>query len=437
MLAIVFTFALTLGACGGANAPATDAGGETPSSGDSGGSGSSGGPGGDTIKIGYVNPISGPLASLSIGGKSAAFIFDEAYKVINDERGGIDIGGKKMKVEIIWGDSESDPTKAQEVATKLVTQDNVDMLLGCWTPATTGPVSAVGERYNVPTVAAVGPDISWLPGGPYEWVFGIAFDYDKFNDEYFNGWDKMDTNKKIGLALDSSIDSVGMADIVKQKAAERGYTIVDPGRYPEGTMDYMQILTQIQNEGCDIFVASTVTPEIVTIWNQCNQLGYIPKTAVLSKGMHAAVDVLSLGEDMGVGVCIETMWSPQFPWANSINGKSARELSDDFESALDISADFGLGLEWALAEVSYDALTRAGSLDPEAIRQALKDTNLVTSDGRVVFDDDHVGCVPIVFGQWVRDDKWGYKKVIVSADHTPEVTQLTPPVYIPGYTSGN
>ena len=431
-LAFIVVMVMTLGACnGGGSTPAgsSDGGGSTPAA--------SGGSDGDTIKIGYVLPITGPMASFSVGGKGAQYVADEALKIINDEMGGIEIDGKKMKVEVIWGDSESDPTKAQEVATKLVTSDKVDMLFGEWTPATTSPVSAVGERNHIPTILANGPDTSWLEGGPYDWSFGLFFDYDKFIDEYFNAWDKMDTNKKIGLVLDSNVDGVGMAEIMKVKAPERGYTIVDPGRFPEGTMDYMQVLTQIQNEGCDILVASLLNPELVTVWNQCHQLNYIPKTAVLSKGMHMVAEVNALGEGMGEGLTIETQWSPQFPWTNSLNGKDAQTLSDEYEAAVNASPDLEIGWNWALFEVAFDAFTRAGSTDPEAVRQALLETNLDTVYGNIVFADNHVGYVPIVFGQWIPEEKWGYKKVILSADHTPDVKQITAPVYIPEYNSSN
>ena len=420
VFAAVLAFTLALGACGG---------------GSGGGGGSASGD--DTIKIGYVLPLTGPMASFSVGGKGSSYVADEALKVINDEWGGIEIDGKKMKVEVIWGDSESDPTKASEVATKLATEDGVDMLFGEWTPATTSPVSAVGERYQVPTLLANGPDLSWLEGGPYEWAFGLFFDYDKFIDEYFNGWDKMETNKKIGLVLDTNVDGIGMAEIMAIKAPQRGYELFDPGRFPEGTTDYMQVLTQIQNEGCDILVASLLNPELVTVWNQCQQLGYIPKTAVLSKGMHMVAEVNALGEGKGAGLTIETQWSPQFPWTNSLTGQTAQEMSDAYEAGIDASPDLELGWNWTLFEVMADAFKRAGSTDPEKVQAALRETNLDTTYGNITFNDEQVGHVPIVFGQWVPDEKWGYKKVILAADWTPEVTQITPPIYIQGYNSSN
>ena len=414
VLAVVLVLSLSLGAC---------------SSGGSGGSGS----GSNTIKIGFVAPFSGPMAAFTVGAKHTT---DEALKIMNAD-GGIEIAGEKYQVEVIYGDSESDPTKAQEVATKLVTSDKVNILVGEWTPATTSPVSAVGEKNQVPTLVANGPDTSWLEGGPYDWSFGLLFDYDKFIDEYFNGWDKMDTNKKIGLVLDSNVDGVGMAQILTEKAKERGYTVVDPGRFPEGTKDYMQVITEIQSAGCDIFVASLLTPELATLWDQCKQLNYIPKTAVLSKGMHMVTDLKTLGEGNGENVTIETQWSPKFPFTSSLSGKTAQELSDEFSAALNESPDLTIGWDWSIYDVIADVLSRTKSTSAEDIRDAFASTSIDCIYGHVEFNDEQVGHVPIVFGQWVLDDTWVYAKNIIAAGHVPEITELSEPLYIPNFNSSN
>jgi len=431
-IVLALVLALSLGACDGGST----GGGSTSSSSSSSSSSGGGEATGDPIKIGYVLPLSGPMASFSANGVGVRYCADEALNAINGDFGGIMVDGAMCPVEIIWGDSESDPNKAQEVATKLATQDGVDMLFGEWTPATTSPVSAVAERNKVPTLLANGPDQSWIAEGPYQWAFGLFFDYDKMFDEYFNAWDKMETNKKIGLLLDTNIDGVITADLLAKLGPERGYEVFDPGRVPEGTMDFVQALTQIQAEDCDILVAQMINPYLVAAWNQAQQINYIPKAAVLAKGMHMAFEVEALGEGKGTGLTIETQWSPQFPWLCSLNGKGAKQLSDEYEAAINSPADLELGWNYALFEVAYDAFKRAGTRDKDAVREALATTNLDTIYGNITFNADQVGHVPIVFGQWIPDDKWGYKKVILAADWTPEVTEITPPIYIPGYTTG-
>lgn len=378
------------------------------------------------IKIGFVAPLTGPLANFTVGIKHAA---DLALAEMNKD-GGIEVKEqkKKLPVEIIWGDSESNPTKASEVATKLATDDKVDILVGEWTPDTANPVSVVGERYQIPTLVSGAPDTSWLANGPYEWSYALMFNYDYFLDEYFNGFDRLETNKKIGLVLDSSVDGTGMADLITQKAPSRGYTIVDPGRFPQGTTDYTSIVSKIQSEGCEILVASLITPELVTMWNQCQQLGYTPKIAVLSKGMHLSADVQALGPT-AAGNCIETQWSPEFPFKSSLLGMTAKELSDDFVQSVKQAPDVTIGWDYSLFDVIYDVLTRARTLDKETIRQTFQTTDINCIYGHITFADNHVGYTPIVFGQWVIDPTAvsGYRKALIAAVHVPEV-EITEPL---------
>jgi branched-chain amino acid transport system substrate-binding protein len=148
------------------------------------------------------------------------------------------------------------------------------------------PVSVVGERYKIPTLLANGPDNSWLANGPYEWSFALLFNQQYFVDEYFNGFDKLETNKRIGLVLNSSVDGVNQARLMTETAAVRGYEIVDPGRFPEGTNDYSSVIAELKSGDCDIMCANLLTPELGTLWNQCVQLNYQPKIVVLAKGMH-------------------------------------------------------------------------------------------------------------------------------------------------------
>jgi branched-chain amino acid transport system substrate-binding protein len=88
----------------------------------------------ETIRIGFVAPFTGPMANFTVGIYHAA---DLALAAMNKD-GGMYIKeyDKKIPVEIIWGDTGSNTTKASEVATKLATDTKVHILVAEWTPAT-------------------------------------------------------------------------------------------------------------------------------------------------------------------------------------------------------------------------------------------------------------------------------------------------------------
>ena len=186
----------------------------------------------DAILIGYVSAFTGPLSQFT---QSLKFIEEKALSAINKD-GGIYIEeyGKKLPVKVIYADSESSPVKASEAANKLVLSDKVDFLVGAWTPDHINPVSAAAERNKIPALMENGPIASWLTGGPYKWAYGNLFALDKMVDVYIDAWDTVETNKKIGFIFDSNVDGILLSKLVKERAEARGYTIIDPGRFPAG-----------------------------------------------------------------------------------------------------------------------------------------------------------------------------------------------------------
>ena len=118
--------------------------------------------------------MTGPL-SIFMG--STPWVEELCLDAINNVNGGVYIeeAGEKLPIRVIYADTESDSNKAMEVATKLVTENKVDILVGAWTPVGSNPISAVGERYETPVFTFGAPEESWLEGGPYNWATGMHF----------------------------------------------------------------------------------------------------------------------------------------------------------------------------------------------------------------------------------------------------------------------
>ena len=118
----------------------------------------------DHILIGHPTPATGPIAAF---GETSAWVDKRATDEINKE-GGIFIKelGKKLPIKIKSMDTESNPTKAAQVASKLILQDEVDLMVVLHTPDTVNPVGAICERYEVPCISSVAPIEPWLTGGP-------------------------------------------------------------------------------------------------------------------------------------------------------------------------------------------------------------------------------------------------------------------------------
>ena len=98
-----------------------------------------------TVRIGNIEPMSGPSATLGQQGKAAR---EMALEEINAAGGIKSLGG--MKLELIYADSESKPEKGVAEAERLINTEKVHVLTGCWNSAVTYPTTAVAERYGIP-----------------------------------------------------------------------------------------------------------------------------------------------------------------------------------------------------------------------------------------------------------------------------------------------
>ena len=72
----------------------------------------------------------------------------ELWKEVVNKKGGINIGGKKYLVEIIYYDDESDPNRAAKLIEKLITEDKVKLILGPYGSDSVFSTSAITEKYG-------------------------------------------------------------------------------------------------------------------------------------------------------------------------------------------------------------------------------------------------------------------------------------------------
>ncbi|HEY1282544.1 MAG TPA: ABC transporter substrate-binding protein, partial [Acidimicrobiales bacterium] len=202
-----------------------------------------GGGGGDgTIKVGYVSPKTGPLAAFA---EADDFIFNGIKDATKD---GIRVGDKSYKLEIIAKDSQSDPNRAGEVASSLILDDGINLMLVGNTPETTNPVADQCEANGMPCISSLAPWQPWYfrspsadPAKPYTWTYHFFWGLEDIIAVFLGMWETVQTNKKIGALYPNDGDGNAWGDSAKgfpPAFAAAGYTLVDPGRYPDGTTDF-------------------------------------------------------------------------------------------------------------------------------------------------------------------------------------------------------
>ena len=427
--AVVVALALTLslGAC--------DGGGGRSSNGGSNGGGNAGEPvplssGGaapesvDEIILGYVTSFTGPLSGFTVATK---WVDEMCLGVINNEWGGIEVDGSKKKIRVIYEDTESNVEAAKDIAKATVLEKKVDILVGAWTIGNTVPVSEIGEQYGVPTYILNSPAESWIAGGgPYYWAMGTLYYTEDLLTNAIGAFKKLDSNQKVGFVFDGEADNVEISTMLKPMLEEEGFTVYDPGRFAADTEDYADIIRKLQAENCDLIIANMTGSQFTAAWKQFNDNDYIPKAFNIGKAVRFQSDVEALGPGLGNGLISEAFWDRSFPFTSPLIGLSCEELAQKWEDGQGSQFPATLGYDVSLWEVLSDALKRAGTTEPEALRRAILETDVDSIYGHLKFDENQVAKAPCVAAQWHKGEKWPYEKTIVSAVTMPSIPSEQP-----------
>ena len=380
-----------------------------------------------TVKLGFISPETGPIAAF---GSADAFIVGEIRKAI---AGGVEIGDKKLQVEILVRDSQSNPSRAAELAAELITKDKVDLMLASSTSDTTLPVADQCELNGVPCLST---DTPWEP-----WFFGRGATPDKgFENTYhffwgggqvvqtFTGlWNSIQTNKQIGGVWSNDPDGVALSNMERGLPAgfiKAGYKYTDMGLFTPLSNDFSAQIAKLKAANCDIVTGVFLPPDFATFWAQCGQQGYKPKAVTIAKALLFPASIEALG-DRGVGLSSEEWWSPNHPFKSGLTGQSAAELCAAFTKATGKQWVQPIGFKHALLEVALDILKRTKDInDPKAIVDAMAATNYQSIVGPVNFKTGpvkNVSTTPLVGGQWVKGKDFKYDILIANNTAYPDI----------------
>lgn len=375
------------------------------------------------IKIGFVTPQTGPLA---IFAEPDQFTLNQFAAQIGD---GIMINGAKHPVEFIVKDSQSSSNRASSAAQELIFEDEVDLICATSTPDTTNPVADQAELNGVPCVTN---DTPWQPhffgrqGDPeagFDYTYHFFWGLEDVISVFMGMWDQVETNKVVGALWPNDPDGNGWSHPelgFPPVMAERGYELVDPGRYQNMTDDFSAQISAFKDAGVEIVTGVQIPPDFTTFWTQAAQQGFTPKVMQAAKATEFPQAIAGLG-DRAEGLSVEVWWSPHHPFSSSFTGQSSQALADAYTAETGAPWTMPLGFKHSLFEVAIDALQRTEDpTSPEAIAKAIGETNLDTVVGNVNFSAGpvpNVAKTPLVGGQWRMENGTPVLDIVENGDH--------------------
>jgi len=362
-----------------------------------------------TLKVGFISPRTGALAGF---GETDGYVLDIVRKALASR---LDVGGKTYAIQIIDRDTQSDPSRASQLAKSLINDDKIDVMLAISTPETINPVSDACEAAGVPCMSSVMPWEAWYFGrgakpdqpSPFRWSYHFSFGVANFARTYISQWKGVATNRKVGVLYPNDADGNAIRAHLAPELAKAGFTIVDPGPYEDGTTDYSAQIAKFKAERCEIFNSFPLPPDFATFWRQAAQQGYaktvkiaqIAKTGLFPSGVEA---LGTLGENLASGA----YWHKDFPYKSSLTGMTGGQLADGYEASSGKMWTQQLGATMALFDAGFAAIKASGApKDKAAVAMTMSKLRTPTMVGTIDFAKGpvpNVAVAPIIGTQWVK-----------------------------------
>ncbi|MDU0457349.1 MAG: ABC transporter substrate-binding protein [Geobacteraceae bacterium] len=352
-----------------------------------------------TIKIGGLFAVTGPASFL---GEPEKKTLEMLAKEANDKGG---ING--MKVEVVIYDTTGDATKAVQLATKLIKDDKVSVIIG---PSTTGESMAVipvAEKEKIPLIScAAGIKIT---EPVKQWVFKTPANDHVAAEKILN---YMAKQKQKNIALLTVTDGFGSSgrEQIKTLAKQKGFAIVADEVYGPKDTDMTAQLTKIRGIKPDVIICWGTNPGPAVITKNVKQLG-IKIPLYMSHGVASKKFIELAGPDAAEGVMLPAGKLAIYDVLpkNDIQYKLLKDYDQAYRKAHGVEASTFGGYAYDAWLLATAAIKKSGTT-PDKIRSGIEQTKKLTSISGVfnMSPKDHNGLdlsafemVKVSKGDWV------------------------------------
>jgi len=352
----------------------------------------------DTIKIGVVGPRTGPAAAT---GKA----FEEGIAIALDHinaKGGV--LGKPL--EVVFEDTAGVPEKAASGLEKLVTRDQVPIVVGESHSSSALAEIEVANRYKVPLIICE----AWhddITKKNYKWVFRAGPANSGVVDFYIAPFVKESGFKKVAIVRENSDWGVGIAERTEFNMQKYGIPFVTV-KVERESKDFYTELTKIKAESPEIVLAYIYGTGLHFFVAQAHEVGLSPKCLILDgAGPPSLWD--TFWKNVGKAGELELFMSSMHEKVHLT--PTSRKFWDDYKKKYGKDpSDYKTRSIYNVILIAADAINRAKSTGNEAVVAALEKTNLEVTTGVVKFGlnpgsyEYHQWMPPMLVVQW-QDEK--------------------------------
>ena len=333
------------------------------------------------VVIGVLYPLSGPVAQAGVDAKAAA---ETAAEIVNTRQdldlplarteGLPGLGGAKLR--LIFVDHQGKPELGQSEAERLITQEKAVALYGAYHSSVSATASVVCERLGIPYFSGESSSPTLHRRG-FKWFFRTSPHDEHFTIAMFEFLKELQARRgtkiaTVGILHEDTLFGADSARVQEQLAQAGGYRVVEKIAYRARTTGMQTEVQRLKAANPDVLLPTSYTSDAILFIKTARELDYNPPMILAQDAGFVESDfVAGVGKDAD-GVMSRSVFSLDLAGKRPVIGRvnemyrkrSGKDLNDNTSRAF-------TGM-MVLAE----AINRAGSTDPEAIRKALVATDL-------------------------------------------------------------
>lgn len=351
--------------------------------------GGGGGGSDDTLTIAGTVPETGAFSSLG-----------------QDLRRGYELGQAQMNeqldrdVELILQDDESDAQTLRQNLQEMTSNNDVNMIWGSFSSLLVTAGSAFAENQGLPFLGIAFAYEEPHRNDNYEWTFAP---FPKSRDVARSTLGNLelipeaDRPTNIGIWEPNSGWGAEQAQYWDDVLSEAGYDVVMREVFELGSSDFSTLISQAQSNEVEVLLSNPTPPGAITSVNQMSDSNWAPKMLKFVRGADPTAWWSALGQDGAYALMCPG-------WVPGLTGNGNTQLRESYMSAYDTENEYLpvlVGGSYNLTQTAEQAVAAAGSVTPEEVRDAMRDTEFSTVIGDFTFQENGIpeGLTAPV-GQW-------------------------------------
>ena len=336
----------------------------------------------EEIRIGAIYPLTGAAASTGVDYKNA---LEFAVDLINNGTKGLNLplttsGGLPnlhgAKIKLIIGDHQGNPQTGATEAERLISQEKVVALVGCYFSGVTNTASQVAERNGIPFLNPESSSPTLTQRG-FKWFFRTTPHDGLFVANFFEFIKDIEKKKHVSvkrLALfnENTLFGSETGKMEEKLAGEQNYPIVEKILYTEKSTQLTSEVQRIKAANPDMILQASYVGDAILSIKTYKELGVSPDALLGNDaGFNDSEFLKTLGKDAEYVLSREV-------WALDLGAKNPliKQVNDLYFERYKANFNGNSARTFMGLMVLAEAINRAGSTKPEAIQKALIETNI-------------------------------------------------------------